>query len=145
MGAIVSWQRYEDWPDRLARFFDVAKGKSFSRGSWDCALFACAAGQAMTGFDFGQNFRGQYDDASGADHVLKTIGAGTLQNTVIAVLGDPLPTVLKAQRGDVVLFQTEEGDALGIVDLSGQKFCAVTPKRGFTQIPLQNATLAWRV
>ena len=53
-------QRYPDWPSRLERYLQAARGRPFSWGENDCALFACGAVAAMTGEDPASRFRAGY-------------------------------------------------------------------------------------
>src|SRR5262245_28204159 len=102
-------QRYQDWPERLVEFLQDANEEEFSWGAWDCALFACEAVLCITGEVSGSAFRGQYSDAAGAAQALHDHGGGDIESTATLFLGAPLGTVKKAQRGDVVLFESEEG------------------------------------
>lgn len=136
--------RYQDWAVRLDAFFADAAGRPFQRGTFDCTLMAADAVMVMTGIDFCAPFRGQYDSAAGAQAIIDAEFGGSLENAVIMHLGPPLPTVRKAQRGDVVLFNTPEGDALGVVDLSGTKIVVLSPD-GLVRLPLRVATMAWRI
>lgn len=137
-------RRFEDWPYRLEAFLEQAADRSFACGAFDCVLMACAAVEAMTGQDFGVPFRGQYDDAAGAQAIIDRDYEGALDRAVTQFLGAPLPGVKKAQRGDVVMFRTAEGPALGVVDMSGMRFAAIAPS-GLIRLPLRAALQAWRV
>ncbi len=137
-------RRFEDWPERLESFLSAVQGREFKYGSWDCSLFGAEAVLAQTGMDFGAAFRGLYGDASSAREALKTIGKGDLESTVRGFIGDPLESPRRAQRGDLVLFESEDGDALGVVDLSGVQF-AVLSTKGVLRLKLDRAKIAWRV
>ena len=137
--------RLEDWAERLDSYFQDIRTRPFSWGTLDCCLMAAGAIAAMTGHDPAAAFRGNYANGEEAGFALQDIGAGNVESTVIEILGQPLPTVMKAQRGDVVMFSTPDGDALGVVDLTGQKFAALTRENGLVSIPLRRAAAAWRV
>lgn len=138
-------QRYQDWPERLEAFFREAQDKPFARGAWDCALFAVAGCIAITGQDFGADFRGLYETREEADAMIEEGGHADLVALANDVLGAPLAAVMLAQRGDVVAFSTPEGYALGIVDLTGMKFAAVSLDKGLVRRPLRIASMAWRL
>jgi len=144
MTQLTKAPRLEDWAERLDVFFAENLTRPFQRGQWDCALFAAEAYKVMTAADPGEIFRGFYDDAGGAQDILTENGFGSLDQVVTDLLGPPLESWRKAQRGDGVLFETSEGEALGIVDLSGKYFMAVT-QDGLTRFPIRAAKKAWRV
>lgn len=145
MPGTFTHSRREDWAERLDSYFQSIRDLPFIWGSHDCCLMAANAIKAMTGHDPAYDFRGLYASAEDAGFALQDIGAGDVAGTVAEILGAPLPTVMKAQRGDIVMFQTPAGDALGVVDLTGTFFFAVTPDKGLVRIPLRRAASAWRV
>jgi hypothetical protein len=137
--------RLEDWSERLGEFFTGVQSRAFERGKWDCALFACHAYEAMTGYNPGADFIGHYETADGAEEILKAYGFDQLIDAVKEFLGEPLRTPLLSQRGDAVVFETPDGPALGIVDLTGTHFLALTERKGLIRLPLRLAITAWRV
>jgi hypothetical protein len=137
-------KRFEDWTERLEYFLWLAQGRAFAWGAWDCSLFGAEGVKALTGDDFGAAFRGQYSDAAGAAQALIEIGEGDLESTVTSFMGPPLSLPAKAQRGDLVLFESGDGPALGIIELTGTHFAAVTT-RGTVRLPRARALQAWRV
>lgn len=141
----MSYERYEDWPEKLEGFLRAAQAKAFVRGSWDCALFAVAAGEAMTGIDFGADYRARYETREEADDLIAANGHADLLTLADSVLGSRLAGVMLAQRGDIVAFETPEGFALGVVDLSGRRFAAVSHDKGLIRVPLSSASFGWRL
>jgi len=141
---MTAHHRQTGWPEKLNAFFEVARGKKFIRGKWDCALFAVAGVKEMTGHDYGSEFRAKYSTRDGAVQILREKGYPDLLSITNATLGEPLRSVLMAQRGDVVGFLTGDGYALGLVDLTGTRFYAVGPKK-LEHIPLTQAQFAWRI
>ena len=113
--------RLPDWHDRLSSYFAQCAKKHFTWGEHDCALFAASAVHAMTGVDFGEPFRGKYDDAAGAAKALREYGAGTLQRTFTAALGKP-KHIARAKRGDIVLYKTSEIDRIGTMGVCAGRF-----------------------
>lgn len=98
--------RLPDWERRLAEF--IARPVRFEWGVEDCALWSCAAVQAITGEHPYPEFIGQYDDRIGAAKALRRLGKGTLAKTFGQKFDECLPAM--ARRGDVVMAM----DALGI-------------------------------
>jgi hypothetical protein len=114
--------RYHDWEKRLDEYLTKAKTQTFSWGSFDCALFVCGAVASITGVDMGADFRGKYDSCESAAEVMQAYAGGGLEQ-LAEKMADTLhlsevPKFM-AQRGDVVLFDTDHGPALGIVSLDG--------------------------
>lgn len=140
--------RLDDWQQRLGEVIRAAAGKPFQWGAHDCALFACDAVLAMTGKDPAASFRGKYKTKRGAYGALKRFAGGGLKET-FAKLADQfgfiqLDNAAFAKRGDVVLLDTPEGDALAVVDLTG-RHCLVVSEKGLITKPLSDATCAWAI
>lgn len=140
----MAQMRFHDWQTRLSAFLNEAQGRAFARGEFDCCLMVLDAVAVITGEDFSGSFRGRYSDAAGAQAIIDNEYQGSLAVAASAHFGQALNNVRLARRGDVVMFDTPEGDALGIVDLSGTKIAAVAPT-GLVRLPLSRATMAWRV
>ena len=135
-------QRRPDWPERLAEAVRAARGRPFAWGRHDCALFAFDCVRAMTGVDHLAAFRGRYRSAKGAARALKRIGGvETLEELVVGIFGQPEP-IVAAQRGDVVLLDTERGPALGVC--LGARSAFAGPD-GLAYAPTASARAAWRV
>ena len=149
-GAVV---RHPDWPKRLSAYFRAQAEVPFAWGSNDCALFTCGGVQASTGTDLAAGFRSQYTTALSAARAMREFtgdpGATPLVEALAVKVAaqfnlTELATVKLAQRGDVVLFDTDDGPALGIVALDGVTFRSVGPKgmvKGFVLL----ARRAWRI
>lgn len=137
--------RLPEWPERLAAAIRAARDKPFAWGRFDCALFACDCAAAMTGVDAGARFRDRYRTELGAARALKRIGGvASLEALAIAVLGPPI-SVAEAQRGDVVLIETEWGPALAVIALNGREAFAPSRTHGIVALPVASAHSAWRV
>lgn len=93
----------------LFPFFDTAPG--FAWGRHDCALFVAAWVRHMTGIDYASAWRGRYRSMSGAVKQIKAHGG--LKALVASVWGEPV-SMFQARRGDVVLFESDQGPTLGI-------------------------------
>ena len=136
--------RYPDWPSLLTAEIDRARKRPFCwgglSGGQDCCLFAADVVFALTGRDFAESFRGRY--SSRAEAVALLGARGGLEAVVTGCLGEPLPTALLARRGDVVMVDTPEGRALGVV--VGAKAVGAGPQ-GLTFVPMAGWLKAWRV
>jgi hypothetical protein len=139
--------RFEDWPSRLEAFLRAEKDRAFVWGERDCALFAADAVLALTGVDHAAAFRGRYSSARGALRALKVYGRGTLEATVAEKLGPVVVNPRVLQRGDLAAFgaEGEFGCGLGVVDLSGRSFIALSLIAGLMSMPLAAAVCGWRV
>lgn len=124
----------------LTEFIERRLDTPFAWGRSDCCLFAADAVLAITAVDHAAKFRGRYKTARGARQLLEASGgvAGMVER---AGLIEVAP--LLAQRGDVVLLETEHGDALGIVGMDGK--CAGQGQRHLIFESIERARRAWRV
>lgn len=135
-------RRKQDWPTAMAAFLQEAGGRPFEWGAWDCCLFALAHADNITGSGFYSDWRGLCADRAGAESLLGSLGGLALATS--ALFGQPLDTPRKAQRGDVVMFETDEGAALGVVGLEGTHFYAVS-EVGLARLKMGRAVKAWRI
>lgn len=131
--------RFPDWPVRLAAFVEARRERAFSWGDSDCCLFVCDGIEAMTGVDPGARWRGLYASEKGARRLLRDNG-GVIGLATLA-FGAPFVAAL-AGRGDVVLIDTPDGDALAL--------CVgnVTAAQGMNGIefqPITAAKVAWKI
>lgn len=139
-------ERFEDWPSRMDRWLREKSREEHVYGRWDCALMAASHIDNLTGAGlFSLHFMG-YSDAEGASEYLAGLGVDGLAGLAESVLGPAMTNKKKAQRGDIVTFDTLLGPALGIIDLSGLKIVALDPSKiGFIRLPAALSTAAWRV
>lgn len=134
--------RVEDWPLRLNAHLDSARDRAFVWGEHDCALFAANWVRQATGVDYAAAYRDRYATPHGAARVLKTQGPGTLRAAVGQALGAEIPA-LKAQRGDLLLWQQAQGgDTVGIC--TGAEGAFAGPG-GLVMVPLRDCAAGWRV
>lgn len=115
-------------------------GRAFEWGVNDCCIFAADWVLRVTGRDPMQCLRG-YSDEDVARRLLE-LGGG-IARIATQHLGPALPHVTTAQRGDVILFESGSGPALGIC--VGDKFAAVPPEGGIKYFAMRHAVTAWRV
>jgi hypothetical protein len=135
-------RRYPDWPERLAAFIETRRAEPFAWGSNDCGLFAADAVRAIYGIDLAHDLRGAYHSEEGAKQAV----GGALEpyaERICAAFGFEEIRPLFAQRGDVVLWRTEQGPTLGIIGLNGPALF-LTPTR-LIEVPVRALDRAWRV
>ena len=126
-------KRRNDWPERLAAYFEANRDTPFEFGVHDCGLFACGAVDAMAGTTLASELRGQYQDADGERSALEAI---------VRVCGIPAIPVKMARRGDIALCETSEGMTVMVVDGP----LAYGPgELGIRTIPLSQCIAAWRI
>lgn len=129
--------RYQDWPERLAAFIEERRYVPFAWGTNDCCMFAADALLAITGVDFADGLR-TYTTELGAARIIK--GAGGMS---CLVKGLDLKPVGFANRGDLVLCHTENGETFGICTGDGLWCGAGRDAIAFRS--MKEAFLAWGV
>jgi hypothetical protein len=131
--------RFQDWPERLNRMVADSHHKPFAWGEHDCCLFAANTVLELTGEDYAKDLRGTYKSKRGAAKVL--IEHGGMRGIATAALGKEVPPLM-AQRGDIVLVQTEQGDTLAVC-MGG--YCVAPGLERLEMTPMKQAVTAWRV
>lgn len=128
------------WELRLHEAIESARGRSFQWGSHDCAIWAFDTAASLAGSVSGaDHWRGKYKTALGAERAIRKLGWPRHYDMGAAIYGAPLPTVLLAQRGDLLLGPE---DAFGIC--VGAQGAYLAPE-GVVLIPLEKADFAWRI
>lgn len=140
--------RFPDWPRRLDAAIAAARGLPFGYGPGEshCCLFSSNVVQAITGTDVYAWFRGRYRCERGAYVALRRFAGGDVPETVAKIAeqcGAPEISKSMAGRGDVVLFDTPDGPAMGIC--VGDRLVSVTRPHGLAFVSMSAATRAWRV
>jgi hypothetical protein len=130
--------RRHDWAARLHEVIEAHKGRSFAWGGNDCCLFVARCVDAMTTNALAYLIRERYHDHASALRFMAEHGG--LAGAVSRYLGDPSSE--RATRGDVVLIDGGEGDALGIC--LGAKVVAMGPE-GVRYVPRAEIKMVWRV
>lgn len=135
----------QGWEIRLDTYFEKMRLVPFKRGQHDCALFAGHCVDVMRETDVTTEFKQTpYKTKKEAFEMLKALGYDDLAAIATKKLGAPLPAPGYAQRGDCVLIEHENQQALGIVDLSGRRAVTIG-KEGFVFYPMKNWVTAWKV
>lgn len=139
--------RYENWPGIFEAQIKDATDRIFAWGEFDCCLWACDVIEAMTGRDPAETFRDKYKSKRGAYGQLKRQHGGGVAEAAVAIyerMGFQEIHKNFAQRGDVVLVETPDGDALAI--WTGA-YCvlpsALVP--GLARLGIGDVLKAWRV
>jgi hypothetical protein len=132
--------RLTGWELRLADEVSAARDKAFQWGAHDCATWAFDVRKALTGEDAAAAWRGKYKTEAGAARVLRKLKCQSVEDLARSILGDALPIVLFAQRGDIVLGGDER--ALGVCIGHSAVFLTAT---GWRDLPLRSCHFAWRV
>lgn len=110
-----------DWAARMHEVIDAHKGQPFVWGERDCCLFGARVHDAIYGTEIEAEVRAEYsDEASAIRYIAKH---GGLCEAVSHHLGPP--SNARAVRGDLVLFEGGEGDAVGVC--IGSKVVAMGP------------------
>lgn len=128
--------RKEGWESALNKHLETVG--PFEWGTNDCCMFAVGCVEAITGVDYGKPYRG-YKTKIGAARRLSD-GNG-VEGIATECLGKPKEPV-KAKRGDVVMFDCGDGNALGVC--LGVKIAAVS-ESGLMFVSMSKAIKAWSV
>jgi hypothetical protein len=130
--------RRHDWAARLCDVIAAHKDREFAWGESDCCLFVARCIDAMTDNALAYLIREQYRDEASALRFIAT--HGSLQAAVSRYLGDA--SVGRAVRGDAVLIEGGEGDAVGIC--LGTQVVAMGPK-GLRYVSRTEIKAVWKV
>lgn len=131
--------RHSDWERRLAEFISQNRDRPFEWGSWDCALFATAAAEAITGLDKASAYRGRYTSREGSAQALRQLGKGTLLRTFDSQF-QRKPVGL-AGRGDLIWTQGSVGVCMGAFAL----FVSEDVSEGLVSVHRSEWLKAWAV
>jgi hypothetical protein len=133
--------RLPGWELGLVTAIEAARQCPFQWGVHDCATWAFDLRRDLTGGeDVAALWRGRYRTALGAERVMRRLGWRSLEALARDLLGDPLPSVRLAQRGDLVLANT----GLGLGVCLGARAAGMAPS-GLVFVPHAACALAWRV
>ena len=133
--------RIDHWERLLAAAIDTARVRPFIWGLHDCPTFAFETRMILTaGEDIAALWRGRYTTALGGQRVMRRLGWASLEDMANELLGEPRPSALLAQRGDVVL--ADSGLGFGIC--TGASAVGMAPA-GLMTVPLTSCRLAWPI
>ena len=120
--AALVQQRRADWAVRLAALLSAAEARAFDARQWNCASFALAAVEAVTGH-------------KPSVRVLPCLAASADS------AGFPRIAPAFARPGDIVL--AGDPPRLGVVVEAGR--AVFVGPRGLTTAPLTDCSIAWRI
>lgn len=133
--------RVDHWERLLAAAIDTARARPFVWGLHDCPTFAFETRMILTaGEDVAALWRGRYTTALGGQRVMRRLGWASLEEMANELLGEPRPSALLAQRGEVVL--ADSGLGFGIC--TGASAVGMVPA-GLVTVPLTSCRLAWPI
>lgn len=96
--------RIDHWERLLAAAIDKARTRPFAWGLHDCPTFAFETRMVLTdGEDVTALWRGRYTTPLGGQRVMRRLGWASLEEMARALLREPRPAVLLAQRGDIAM------------------------------------------
>lgn len=140
---MIAATKRPDWEFRLEFHVGSCVHRQFRYGYFDCCTFAADAILEMTGVDVMKKLR-DYKGQKAAKQLLESLGGmERALETIAAENRMEEVTVLKAQRGDMVLIRGKR-PAVGILSLDGS-WVVVPSVRGIFRIPLMLCARAWRV
>ena len=133
--------RVDHWERLLASAIGTACVRPFVWSVHDCPTFAFETRMILTGGeDIAALWRGRYTTALGGARVMRRLGWASLEEMGDALMGEPRPSVLLAQRGDIVLAET----GLGFGICNGATAVGMAPE-GLVTVPLTSCRLAWPI
>jgi len=132
--------RVQGWELFLVEAIEKARKEPFQWGVHDCATWSFDVRFVLTDEDSASIWRGKYKTEAGAAKMLRKLKCKTVEDLALSILGLPLPNVLFAQRGDMVIGGEER--ALGICIGSDSLFLLPS---GWTSLPTETCSKAWKV
>ena len=137
--------RVANWTTLLAAYIDERRDVPFTWGKADCCLFAADWVRLATDLDPAADLRGKYDSALGAGRIIKQRGGlGVMVACALIPLGFREVAISLANRGDIIVRDSGDGDCAGVVL---GKESAFVGRDGLRFIPtkLQVDARAWRI
>jgi hypothetical protein len=128
-----------DWVRRMYDTIDAIQGEPFAWGKNDCCLFSARVVDAMCDTDFADQLRQEYQDERTA--MLYIASFGSIKAALEYWLGKP-QSLIYAQRGDVMLFDNDGRDTVGIFVGDG---IISTGETGLVRVSKDSALHSWAV
>lgn len=145
-------KRLPDWEKRLQDVFEEWQNRPFVWSETDCCCFVACCVDAQHGTNISDQINVNYKDKKSAQKYLlsniwnfnnQEYKVSSLMDLANKWLGEPIP-VLMAQRGDLVLYESDDLQFFSIVAFSGREIIAMQ-ESGLIKLPLRSGTMAWRV
>lgn len=137
--------RVSNWPELLIAFIELKRNCSFKWGENDCCMFGCDWLTIVTGIDPDSEYqlRGKYNSALSAFRILKKLGGvESIVESWSRAHGWERTSLLHAQRGDLVIFQTKNGGAVGVCN--GETSIFAGPN-GLSFIKTSQCSVVWHI
>jgi hypothetical protein len=131
-------KRY-DWTRRLYGVIEAHKDTTFGWGQHDCCLFAARCVDAMCDTEYEAGLQAEYQDERSAMEYIASFGS--IKSAVDSWLGKP-QNLNFTQRGDVVLFDNDGRETLGIC--LGRDIVS-TGESGLVSVSMVRAICSWAV
>lgn len=131
-------KRY-DWTRRLYSVIEAHKDTTFGWGHHDCCLFAARCVDAMCDTEYEAGLQAEYQDERSAMAYIASFGS--IKAAVDSWLGEP-QNLNFTQRGDVVLFDNDGRETLGIC--LGRDIVS-TGEMGLESVSMTKAICSWAV
>jgi uncharacterized protein YfaT (DUF1175 family) len=131
-------KRY-DWTKRLFDVVAAHKHATFAWGKHDCCLFAARCVDAMCETNYEAALKKKYKGQRSAAKYIASFGS--IEAAVKSWLGNSQKAAF-TQRGDVVLFDNEGQQALGIC--LGREIIS-TGETGLVSVSMDKAICSWAV
>jgi hypothetical protein len=128
-----------DWTRRLYDVIEAHREAPFGWGQHDCCLFAARCVDAMCDTEYEAGLQAEYQDERSAMEYIASFGS--IKSAVESWLGDP-QNLNFTQRGDVVLFDNDGREALGIC--LGRDI-VTTGETGLVSVLMTRAICSWAV
>lgn len=133
--------RIDGWETRLFEVVEAARHEPYQLGSHDCFRFACSSIEALTGVDRWPEFAGY---RTKRDALVRIARHGkSAESAGDWFCGSPSVSTSRAQRGDILLLQTEDGEQHLGVCLGAQ--AAFLHERGLLFVPTLTCICAWKI
>ena len=133
-------KRVSDWENKLLTYLEDPK--PFKWGERDCCFFANDAVLAITGVDVMKRFRNEYSSEEDGIRLMPfgldvAVSWEMKQNNFQEIHPN------FAQRGDIVLTDTQLGEAIGVVGFDGKIHGQA--ENGVLISPISRGIKAWRI
>lgn len=140
-------KKLQDWPLKLAEFFESRSKTPFKWGQNDCITFPARALEAMTGHNYvlqNKNEGRGYTSKTSAEEMLSTHFDNKIENVFTHFLGEPRTDIAYAHKGDIVILEHNNEVVGGVIDNTGRRIVCAGPK-GSVRLPKRVALMFWRV
>lgn len=110
--------RVDDWQTNLTALITERRETPFDFPKWNCLMWAFDGIKAVTDEDYGQAYRGKYQDEMSALRLLRRVdNVKTPQELLRLKLGTKLKPVAFARHGDIVFLNQSKIDLDLLVSL----------------------------